>query len=90
MCVLRSEAAEREEDTMTRLLTVDDVAERLQLSRSTVYEMKKKIGYLKVGGAVRFREEDITNFLDGCQPGERHRLPPSIKLKCASPRRFSD
>jgi excisionase family DNA binding protein len=50
-----------------KLLTVEQVAKMLQLSRSKVYDLKDKIGHYKVGGAVRFAEEDVLRFLDGCR-----------------------
>ena len=66
-----------------QLLTVENVADMLQLSRSKVYELKEDIGYLKVGGAVRFRPEDVFGFLDNCKvTGERARKPvPRPRLK---------
>jgi excisionase family DNA binding protein len=64
------------------LLTVEDVAAALQLSRSKVYEIKDKIGYLKIGGAVRFKREDLDSFIEGCRPAEKaKRLPPKHVLK---------
>ncbi|NLX98247.1 MAG: helix-turn-helix domain-containing protein, partial [Rhodopirellula sp.] len=38
----------------------------LRLSRSKIYELKERIGYLKIGGAVRFREDDVLRYLDEC------------------------
>lgn len=49
------------------LITVDELARMLKLSRSKVYDLKEKIGYLKVGGSVRFTEEDVLRYLDGCK-----------------------
>jgi excisionase family DNA binding protein len=65
------------------LLTISDLADLLQLSRSKCYELKEKIGYLKVGGAVRFRPEDVCAYLDSCEVnGEKARRPaPRPRLK---------
>jgi excisionase family DNA binding protein len=47
-----------------RLLSVRDVAERLSVSTKTVYRLKSEgqIGFIKVGGSLRFREKDVTDF----------------------------
>ena len=55
----------------------------LKLSRSKVYALKETIGHYKLGGAVRFREEDIHAYLDRCKVnGEQARKPvPRPRLK---------
>ena len=59
---------------MTSLLTVEDLSRMLKLSRSKVYDLKEKIGYMKVGGSVRFTEDDVLRFLDDCRvEGNRKR-----------------
>ena len=66
-----------------QLLTVEQVAEILQLSRSKVYDLKDKIGHYKVGGSVRFTEDDVLRFIDGCRVddnGARKPVPrPRLK-----------
>jgi excisionase family DNA binding protein len=66
-----------------QLLTVEQVAEILQLSRSKVYDLKDKIGHYKVGGSVRFAEGDVLQFIDGCKVnGKGARRPvPRPRLK---------
>ena len=65
-----------------QLLSVEDVARMLKVSRSKVYALKEKIGHYKLGGAVRFREEDIHAYLDRCRVGEKARKPaPRPRLK---------
>ena len=49
------------------LLTVEDLSRMLKLSRSKIYDLKEKIGYLKVGGSVRLTEDDVLRYLDGCR-----------------------
>jgi excisionase family DNA binding protein len=51
---------------MNRLLTVDEVAERLGVAPRTLYRWfeQGRLGGVKVGRLVRFREEDIDAFLD--------------------------
>lgn len=48
------------------LMTPDDVAIFLNISARTVYDyaQKGKIPAIKLGGQWRFREEDISNWLD--------------------------
>jgi excisionase family DNA binding protein len=47
-----------------KLLTVKDVAQMLSLSPSTVYDMAgKTLRCVRIGGAIRFREEDIDDFI---------------------------
>ena len=43
------------------LLTVEEVAQRLHLRPSTVYAWvhQGRIGHVKLGRALRFREEDV-------------------------------
>jgi len=41
------------------LITVRELARMLKLSESKCYDLKDKIGYLKVGGSIRFTEVDI-------------------------------
>ena len=49
------------------LLRVEDVCELLKISRSKVYEMKGKIGYYKIGGSVRFLEDDVLRYIEACK-----------------------
>jgi excisionase family DNA binding protein len=48
-----------------RLLTVRRVASRLGLSTASVYRLcqRKELHTLRIGGALRFREDDIRSFL---------------------------
>lgn len=68
---------------MESLLTIRELSHLLRLSKSKCYELKEKIGYLKIGGAVRFREEDVYASLDRCRVnGEQARKPvPRPRLK---------
>lgn len=59
-------------DTLDELLTVDDVAKLLKVSRSWVYEHTRSRGtprserlpYLKVGKYIRFDARAVRAFLD--------------------------
>lgn len=48
------------------LLTASEVADRLGVSRQTVYRWAKAqlLGSLKVGGVVRFRPSDVDEFME--------------------------
>jgi excisionase family DNA binding protein len=57
-------------------VTVKQVAERLEVSASTVYGLvaARKIGHYRVGlgrGAIRIGETHIVAFLSGAEPGRR-------------------
>ena len=46
---------------MTSLLTVKEVSKKLNVSQHTVrkWVLQRRISFVKIGGAVRFRTEDI-------------------------------
>lgn len=48
------------------LLKVSDVATRLSLSASKIYELveSRRISHHKIGGAIRISEEQLTEFLE--------------------------
>jgi excisionase family DNA binding protein len=50
---------------MDNILTVNDVAKKLQMSPSTIYKMAEqgKIPSFKIGTCRRFFEEEIIKFL---------------------------
>jgi len=51
---------------MQTLLSIQEVADMLQLKVSTIYDWvhRKKIKYVKMGGRVRFRLEDINALIN--------------------------
>jgi excisionase family DNA binding protein len=64
-----------------KLLTVKDVAARLQDKDKTVYgwATRGKIPTLKINGVIRFEEQFLERWLQACQvPTER----PSSYVKC--------
>ena len=48
-----------------KLLTIDDVAELFKTSKSTIYRWvhKREIPFVKLGGKLRFNEEDNQIFI---------------------------
>lgn len=67
------------------MLTPNDVAQRLSISVATVYKIKDDIGYIRIGGQIRFREETLERYLTerekgGRTPERRVRLPRLKKI----------
>ncbi len=67
------------------LLTVKEVAARLQVKQSTVYAWASqgKIPCLKVNGAIRFEADDIEAWLKACRRGEAQVQPSTGKPQWA-------
>jgi excisionase family DNA binding protein len=51
---------------MERLLTIDQVSEILQVKKATIYSwtFTRKIPYVKVNSALRFRESEISQWVN--------------------------
>lgn len=51
-----------------KLITTDELSTLLAVSKSTVYRLidNREIAFRKVGGSIRFAQEDIQEYLDGC------------------------
>jgi len=47
------------------LLTVDQIAEYLNIKASTLYSKLSEIPHFKIGRLIRFRREDINSWLEG-------------------------
>jgi excisionase family DNA binding protein len=70
-----------------KLLTVDEVAEQLHISASQVYTIKAQINYAKLGGAVRFRQQDVDRYVLENMVGPQ--VPETTKpYKCKCLRRY--
>jgi len=50
---------------MKNILTIDEVAEKLKMSKSTIYKYSERsiIPSFKIGTSVRFFEEEIEKYL---------------------------
>lgn len=47
-----------------KFLTVEDVAEMLQVTRTTIYNLKKQgLPFIKLGKNIRFDEEDVVDWV---------------------------
>lgn len=54
-----------------KFLTVDDVAEMLQVARSTIYNLKKQgMPFIKLGKNIRFDQEEVINWVKTNNRGE--------------------
>ena len=51
----------------TELLTPDDVAKMLQISKTGMYRLinKRAIRFYKIMGSIRFEKSDVISFLEG-------------------------
>jgi len=51
---------------MEQLLSVDDVCKIIQFKKSSVYALihYKRIPYIKISGAVRFKRQDIEEWIN--------------------------
>ena len=61
---------------MTRVMTVDEVAELLSVSKQLIYKLRSngRIPSLRVAGAIRFDPVELACWLD-----DRRRPPMSIR-----------
>jgi len=52
-----------------QLLAVSDVAKILRMDKQTVYKMiwARDIPHRRIGRRIRFTENDLSEYLDGCR-----------------------
>lgn len=50
-----------------RLLTIADVQLQLGVSRSTCYDLLKRIKHLRIGESIRIRQSDLDDYLKSCE-----------------------
>jgi len=47
-----------------KFLTIEQVAEMLQVTRTTIYNLKKKgLPFIKIGKNIRFDQEEVVNWI---------------------------
>lgn len=47
-----------------KFLTVEDVAEMLQVTRTTIYNLKKKgLPFIKLGKNIRFDQDEVVDWV---------------------------
>ena len=50
--------------TDVKFLTIDDVSQMLQVTRSTVYNLKKRgLPYIKLGKNIRFDQQEVIEWV---------------------------
>jgi len=56
----------RDSNTISEILTPNDLADFLRVSRTTVYRLveSRDIKFYKVGGSLRFNKADVELYLD--------------------------
>lgn len=55
-----------------KFLTVEDVAEMLQVTRTTIYNLKKKgLPFIKLGKNIRFDEAEVVEWVRSNSRSER-------------------
>ena len=74
----------REKLNLPKLLTTEEVATHLSVSRSLVYELvvKGKLPHHRVGvgrGTIRISEDDVAEFLRSCRRETRDETDRSLK-----------
>ncbi len=64
---------------MTNLLTVPEAAERLKMSRQTIYSLCKagKLPYIKVGGSVRIVESKLDEMIESAAEANQPAAAPA-------------
>ena len=56
-----------------KFLTVEDVAEMLQVTRTTIYNLKKQgLPFIKLGKNIRFDQEDVIEWVRSNRQVEKH------------------
>ncbi len=65
---------------MEELLTIDELSDKLKVSKSTVYRWVHYdfIPHIKLGGAVRFKEKSVDKWLRDREKAGRARLRVEI------------
>ena len=54
-----------------KFLTVEDVSEMLQVSRITIYNLKKKgLPFLKIGKNIRFDQQEVLDWIKSTGRGQ--------------------
>lgn len=47
-----------------KFLTIEDVAEMLQVTRTTIYNLKKKgLPFIKLGKNIRFNQDEVVEWV---------------------------
>ncbi len=73
------------------LLTVQQVAERLQVSTTVIYRLVecRRLGHVRIGRAIRFKPEDVDAYIAAhYRPSKDCDLPPAKPTRELNPDGF--
>ena len=75
----KHELYEQRREAAMKLLRVEDVAEILACSTKAVYSLKDRgiLPFVKIGGMVRFRTEDVSELISSSLTSQGARKLPS-------------
>jgi excisionase family DNA binding protein len=67
---------------MTPLMTLDDAAKVLAISSCTLRRKvaRGEVPHKRIGGAIRFSEQDLNEYLERCQVGTRGAPEPKLRI----------
>lgn len=70
-----------------RLISVREAGKLLSVSSSKIYEMVEKgeIEHHRIGGAIRFSDENLAELLEGSLKKKREKQDPPCQVKTRSP-----
>ncbi len=59
---------------MDKLLTIDQLSDILQVKKNTIYSwtFTRKIPFVKINGALRFKEKAINSWIEGQEKETRN------------------
>jgi excisionase family DNA binding protein len=66
-----------------RLMTVPEVAKRLNISRSKTYQLidSGALPHFRIGGSVRVAEDQLAEFLESVRQGPPERAAPTRRTR---------
>lgn len=63
-CVIDCKGGEKDMPADIKFLTIEDVSEMLQVTRTTVYNLKKQgMPFIKLGKNIRFDQEEVVDWV---------------------------
>ena len=69
-----------EQNSPTRLLTIEDIRREFRIGRDTAYSLAKQVPHIRVGKRYLFRQDDVEAFLKRAA-SERRDLRTALRTK---------